>query len=54
MSEIRVGIRELKTRLSEYMRKVKAGQTVIITERGKPVGQILPDDEPIEDNMQRC
>jgi prevent-host-death family protein len=42
MREITVGTRELKNRLSEYLRRVKAGETVIITERGKPVGQILP------------
>ena len=53
MSEVRVGIRELKARLSEYMRRVKAGQTVIITERGTPVGQILPVGESIEEKMQR-
>ena len=53
MSEIRVGIRELKARLSEYLRKVKAGQTVVITERGKPVGQIVPVGETLEEKMQR-
>ena len=37
-----VGTRELKNRLSEYLRRVKAGETLIITERGKPVGQIMP------------
>lgn len=42
MRETTVGTRELKNRLSEYLRRVKAGETVIITERGKPVGQILP------------
>ena len=42
MSENTVGIRELKNRLSEYLRRVKAGEIVIITERGRPVGQILP------------
>jgi len=42
MSETTVGTRELKNRLSEYLRRVKAGETVIITERGKPVGQIMP------------
>jgi prevent-host-death family protein len=42
-----VGIRELKNRFSQYMRRVKAGETVIITERGKPVGQIVPmQNEP--------
>ncbi len=42
MRETSVGTRELKNRLSEYLRRVKAGETIIITERGKPVGQILP------------
>jgi prevent-host-death family protein len=42
MRETTVGTRELKNRLSEYLRRVKAGETVIITERGKPVGQIVP------------
>jgi prevent-host-death family protein len=42
MRETTVGTRELKNRLSQYLRRVKAGETVIITERGKPVGQIVP------------
>jgi prevent-host-death family protein len=42
MKETTVGTRELKNRLSQYLRRVKAGETVIITERGKPVGQIMP------------
>ena len=42
MQETSVGTRELKNRLSQYLRKVKAGETVIITERGKPIGQIVP------------
>jgi prevent-host-death family protein len=42
MPETVVGIRELKNRLSLYLRRVKAGETIIITERGKPVGQIVP------------
>jgi len=37
-----VGIRELKNRLSEYLRLVRAGEVVLITERGKVVGQIAP------------
>ncbi len=42
------GIRELKTNLSAYMQRVKAGETVIITEHGKPVGQIIPISESLE------
>ncbi|RTH21386.1 type II toxin-antitoxin system Phd/YefM family antitoxin [Thermus scotoductus] len=38
MALVQVSIRELKNRLSHYLRLAKAGQTVEITERGKPVG----------------
>lgn len=42
MRRTEAGIRELKTHLSAYLRQVKAGGTVIITERGKPIGRIVP------------
>ncbi len=42
MDDVTVGIRELKAQLSKYLQRVKAGATVIITERGKPVGRIVP------------
>ncbi len=42
MTGTTVGARELKNHLGEYMRRVKAGEAIIITERGKPIGQILP------------
>jgi prevent-host-death family protein len=42
MTQITVGIRELKARLSNYVQQVKAGTTLVITERGKPVGRIVP------------
>lgn len=35
-----VGIRELKDRLSEYLRLVKAGETILVTDRGKVVAQL--------------
>ena len=37
-----VGIRELKQKLSAYMRRVRAGETITITDRGTPVGRIVP------------
>ena len=37
-----VGTRQLRNHLSAYLRRVKAGETITITERGKPVGQIVP------------
>lgn len=52
MSELNVGVRELKTRLSEYLGKVKEGQTIIITEHGKPVGRLLPIEPSLEQRME--
>lgn len=36
-----VGIRELKNRLSQYLRRVRAGERLVVTERGKPIAIIL-------------
>ncbi|MEJ2737607.1 MAG: type II toxin-antitoxin system prevent-host-death family antitoxin [Anaerolineae bacterium] len=52
MSQLTVGIRELKAHLSSYLRQVKAGATVVITERGKPVGRILPMSPSLETRLQ--
>jgi len=49
--DVRVGIRELKARLSRYIRMVKNGKIVIVTEYGKPVGWILPYTDSIEDRL---
>ncbi len=37
-----VGIRELKARLSEYIRRVRAGEDVLVTDRGKVVAELRP------------
>jgi len=37
-----VGIRELKTRLGRYLREVRQGRTIVITDRGEPVAEIRP------------
>ena len=52
MSEVSVGIRELKGRLSEYLRRVRAGETVVVTDRGQPVGRIVPVAQPLEDRLE--
>jgi prevent-host-death family protein len=52
MSEIRVGVRDLKSRLSEYLRQVKHGHTVIITEHGHPVGRLLPVEQSLDDRLK--
>ena len=52
MASVQVSIRELKNRLSHYLRLAKGGQTVEITERGKPIGQIVPITPPLEERLQ--
>lgn len=42
MTHKSVGIRELKTNLSKYLKKVKAGGELLISERGKTIAQIIP------------
>ena len=32
-----VGVRELKNRLTEYLRRTKRGEEIIVTERGQPI-----------------
>ena len=51
MSEVRVGTRELKNKLSEYLRRVKKGQTVIVTERGNIIAQLIPPQQTIEERI---
>jgi prevent-host-death family protein len=46
-----VGVRLLKSRLSEYLRKVKSGQTIVITEHGKPVGRLVPATQSLEERL---
>ncbi len=52
MGEVRVGVRDLKARLSEYLRAVKTGQTVIITEHGRPIGRLTSVEQPLEARLK--
>jgi prevent-host-death family protein len=52
MSELRVGVRDLKARLSEYLRQVSQGKTVIITEHGRPVGRLSPVNQPLDERLK--
>jgi prevent-host-death family protein len=38
----RVGVRELRQNLSVYLRRVKAGETLEVTEHGLPVAELRP------------
>lgn len=41
-----VGVRELKSALSEHLRRVSAGESIVVTDRGKPVARLVPPDLP--------
>ena len=37
-----VGSRELKIRLGTYLRRVRAGASLVVTDRGRPIAEIRP------------
>jgi antitoxin (DNA-binding transcriptional repressor) of toxin-antitoxin stability system len=41
-----VGIRELKNRLSHYVRLAEAGESVLVTDRGAVVAELRPPGSP--------
>lgn len=46
----RVGVRELRQNLSKYLAEVKAGESFVVTERGREVARLTPSgpgDSPI-------
>jgi prevent-host-death family protein len=44
-----VGVRELRQRASELLRRVAAGESIEVTDRGRPVAVLAPmPDDPLE------
>lgn len=41
-----VGVKQLKARLSEYLRAVKAGEVVLVTDRDEVVAELRPPHRP--------
>ena len=42
MDDQKVGIRELKKNWDKYLQRVLEGETIIITNHGKPMAQMIP------------
>lgn len=42
----RIGVRELRQHASQYLDRVKLGETVEVTERGELVALLVPPDPP--------
>ena len=51
MAETRVGVRELKAHLSKYLRQVKEGRSLIVTEHGKAVGRLAPALQSLDEKL---
>jgi prevent-host-death family protein len=45
-----VGIRQLKAELSQHLRRVQAGETIQLTDRGRVIATITPAAQPDEDH----
>ena len=39
-------VSQLKMSLSAYLRRVKAGEEVVVTDRGRPIARLLPPTGP--------
>jgi prevent-host-death family protein len=37
-----VGARELKTRLGTYLKRVRRGETILVTDRDEPIAELRP------------
>jgi prevent-host-death family protein len=49
----RVGVRELRQNLSVYLRRVKAGETLEVTEHGQTVARLTPQPPETLSPLQR-
>lgn len=46
---VTVGIRELKVHLSRYLRRIRRGERLLVTDRGQPVAVMSPAAGPARD-----
>lgn len=51
MKERTVGIRQLKSKLSEFVRDVKSGATIVVTEHGRRVARLVPDASSLDERL---
>ena len=51
MGQSLVSIRELKSRLSHYLRLTRKGESVVITDRGLPIGRIVPIGQDLDQRL---
>lgn len=46
-------VSKLKASLNEYLRQVKTGEEVVVTERGRPIARLVPalSGEPLSEHL---
>ena len=47
-SRIEVGVRDLKNGLSRYLERVREGEEIIVTDRGRPVARLSALDSSVD------
>ncbi|MGH9896143.1 MAG: type II toxin-antitoxin system Phd/YefM family antitoxin [bacterium] len=47
MSHMEIGVRELRQYASRWLARVRAGESFIVTDRGRPVARLSPLGEPV-------
>ena len=47
-----VDTKELRNKWGEYLRRVKSGEIVVITEGGDPIGEIVPVQQAMENRIK--
>jgi len=47
---VSIGVRELRQRASDFLRRVEAGETIEVTDRGRPVALLtpIPEGSPLD------
>jgi len=45
-----VGLRELKNRLSEYVRALRSGESVLVMDRGEGAAELLPPGQRLHES----
>lgn len=44
----RAGIRDLKNNLSRYLRRVRKGERILVTDRGEVIAELRPPEQAVE------
>ena len=52
MTKRTVDTKQLRVKLGEYLRRVKSGESVVITEGGRPIGEIMPTQPAMEKRIK--